>query len=147
MVPHSALLHYSPALPSSSALLFSLHVAEASTFPADDCAVRPHPLWLILFASSLRRAAPRPARLLARPFVRSLVSSFFGVCLAVQFLFLFFSCCCPSPLANPPHAIRLLYMSFGSLPLAAQFLFLCCYFNTHVYNKNTKAETRQVKLR
>lgn len=87
-------------------------------------------------------AAPRSARLLARPFVRSLVSSFFGVCLAVQFLFLFFSCCCPSPLAN-----RLLYMSFGSLPLAAQFLFLCCYFNTHVYNKNTKAETRQVKLR
>lgn len=142
VVPHSALLHYSPALPSSSALLFSLHVAEASTFPADDCAVRPHPLWLILFASSLRRAAPRSARLLARPFVRSLVSSFFGVCLAVQFLFLFFSCCCPSPLA-----IRLLYMSFGSLPLAAQFLFLCCYFNTHVYNKNTKAETRQVKLR
>lgn len=144
VVPHSALLHYSPALPSSFTLLFSLHVAEASTFPADDCAVRPHPLWLILFASTL------PPRRTRSP-VRSLVSSFFGVCLAVQFLFLFFSCCCPAPLANPPHTIRLLYMSFGSLPLAAQFLFLCCYFNTHVHTYITKIRklrpTRQVKLR
>lgn len=79
-------------LSPSSTLFFSLHVAEASTFPADDCASVPSAL---LFLFALLRHFP------TSPLIRSLVSSFFGVCLAVQFIFFsFLSSCChypPSP--------------------------------------------------
>lgn len=125
-------------LSPSSTLFFSLHVAEASTFPADDCASVPSAL---LFLFALLRHFP------TSPLIRSLVSSFFGVCLAVQFIFFsFLSSCCHYP-PSPTSPLHLLFMYFCcSLPLAAQFLFLCCYFNTHVY-KYTKAQPSQVELR
>lgn len=132
-------------LSPSSTLFFSLHVAEASTFPADDCASVPSALLFLFALLCLFYTYPLPT--LTND---SFVSQQFLWRLSCSAVFVFFFSLFLLPLLVAPSAtprLRLLFMYFCcSLPLAAQFLFLCCYFNTHVY-KYTKAEPSQVKLR
>lgn len=117
-------------LPCSALVYSSLFASCSRGFNVSSWRLRrPSPSAL---AHSLRLTSPLRAP--SHSLARSLVSSFFGVCLAVQFLFLFFPLLTAAPAPAHPPAF-MLYMPFGSLPLAAQFLFLCCYFNTHVYNK------------